>query len=429
MLLIATDHGSSASTIVMPIPRACSPGTQRETQFGRWSTRVLLTLTCAIFLTCSYEYASGAEWSLEKEPQILTVQLGMYPARIEAAASFTFKASNSGELHLYTRQMRNDVPKGTRWGIFEPGRLQLEQQILEYEQKSLAFNEEDRDLQSREKLRSLSKKLDDLYRDQASFVQSVSRTKGPIQLASERRDSYLTTIQREIAEAETEVQRIQGGAALKNNREQSRAQFQRRLLDFEKRRQDSILEMPFPGELTLLLDLKEGQTVYKVLAGQDVATAIDHSQILVWLPVEDPDLRFHDPAALQIRIKSSGHPTIVAEYQRTIQVGTGKLETFYLFEINERSHATARQLIGGNQLAQVWLKLNKPCRRISKFDLIRRHPEAISDKSWNATVSKIWPGATVLQEGLRYLAVTHKSFNTGTPGKNSRNNGSPLDRN
>jgi hypothetical protein len=64
-----------------------------------------------------------------------------------------------------------------------------------------------------------------------------------------------------------------------------KSEWRRRKLEFERRRSQATLKMPFKGQLTVSLPLTEGVEGYPVTLGQELAVARDLSMIRVRVPL------------------------------------------------------------------------------------------------------------------------------------------------
>src|SRR4051812_7500613 len=82
-----------------------------------------------------------------------------------------------------------------------------------------------------------------------------------------------------------------------------RSQWRRQKIEFERRRAQATLKMPFKGQLTVSLPLADGVAEYPVNIGQELGVARDLSIVRVRVPIANSAWNSLTPEELSVIVR------------------------------------------------------------------------------------------------------------------------------
>lgn len=179
--------------------------------------------------------------------------------------------------------------------------------------------------------------------------------------------------------------------------------------NYEDAKERSVYKAPFVGELRLEIDFVEGQSEYTVAARETIATLNDYTEIRGQLKVGNASWVSMAPQRLYLTL-SDRNKTMMPYLKDEIikDKRTLKEERHYLFAVPLENNESLKRLVGTEINGEVVYKLPKPCYIVPKYNLSLYALGKSDSIDWEAMVADLWPGASVLAEGLSEIAISYQ---------------------
>lgn len=354
-------------------------------------------------------------FDLAQYPESDRLVLATLPADVQPIRSVRVKSPTDGLLTLRLPPAGSRLPEGAIWGEFDPERLKLEGEAVAL---ARALHEEKErpklDFELARNSGELAERRAELER-QAGMLERISSDAALAELyanetlgasgASEV-SAVASRLRRQLALVD-EVLRFAGTARETELEHQALAlKIRAQELDFERRLQEFRLVMPFAGELTLIPPPPTGDRPLRVPLGADLALLRDFSVIEARVPLRRAEWRLLEPSALVLRHSRYGRTGLQAAYERQLQQEiNGREELVYVFRFPDDQRNSARPLAGGQVAMELVLRLEKPARIVPKIDLLLAASAVFRDAGWDAGVSSLAAGATILAMGETHVAI------------------------
>jgi hypothetical protein len=185
-----------------------------------------------------------------------------------------------------------------------------------------------------------------------------------------------------------------------------RSQWRQQKLEFERRRAQATLKMPFNGQLTLSLPLAEGVAEYPVNIGQELGVARDLSIVRVRVPFANSAWSALPPDHLFAIVRLPSGQELEAQFAyNKVERVQNREESAYYFQFLPEHTALVARLIGTDVTCELWLNLGQAARIVPKLALIMHNPVAFQSGNWSAGLAHAFPGARLAVEGQTDLGV------------------------
>jgi hypothetical protein len=316
---------------------------------------------------------------------------------------------------VYVTSPQTNLPSGFLWAEFEP-------EIFAAEEKSLA--ETLRKIEDQEKLQweieyprkkiQLQQQIEEaenqvklmrMLSTNPALAEAVFSTgqKGPNPLkpdALEKSELQLHLLQQSLRYYEST-----NFAAVGVDLAGQRTDWERRNLDFQRRRQQARFLMPFSGKLTVSVPLTEGVVNYPVNAGQELGIARDISSVRVRVALDNVAWSSLPLDHLRVFVRAGGQSLEARFSYQKIERVQNREESACYFEFPPERAQEAARLIGANVSCELWMDLPEPVRIVPKLAVILHQPEAFQTRNWSTALASTFPGARLVVEGQTDLAV------------------------
>jgi hypothetical protein len=185
-----------------------------------------------------------------------------------------------------------------------------------------------------------------------------------------------------------------------------RSQWRQQKLEFERRRAQATLKMPFNGQLTLTLPLAEGVAEYPVNVGQELAIARDLSIVRLRVPFANSAWSALPPERLFAIVRLPSGQELEAQFAyNKVERVQNREESAYYFQFLPEHTATIARLIGTDVTCELWLNLGQATHIVPKLALIMHNPIAFQSGNWSSGLSQAFPGARLAVEGQTDLGI------------------------
>jgi hypothetical protein len=355
-----------------------------------------------------------ASWNWEEYPPVNKMRLGVLSCLLQPRSTISVASPLTGLLKVHATAPQTNLPSGFLWAEFEPEIFAAEAKSLTEALKKL----EDRETMEREvefprRKMQLAKQIEEAER-QLTWMRIVSTNKELTDLMFSTGPNGGTLRPDSLRQSEMELRLLEQSmnylettnhAAMGVDLAGQRTDWERRKLEFDRRRSQARFRMPFDGRLTLNIPLSDGVTDYPVTAGQELGVARDVSSIRVRVPVENVAWSGLpvDKLTAVVRV---GEEVFHARFSfQKIERAQNREESVYYFEVPDEQSAKAAKLIGANVSCELWLDLWEHVRIVPKLALILRKPDAFKNQSWAWALNELFPGTRLVVEGQTELAV------------------------
>lgn len=360
--------------------------------------------------------AARPAWNWEQYPLMPRMRLGTLPCQLQPKSSITVNSPLLGTLRVYVAAPQTNLPEDFLWAEFEP-------EIFAAEAKSLA--EARRRIEDREKMQweiefprkrlQMERQIEEAER-QLSYLRLLSTNKELAELAFSfgpsggtplRPDSLdRSELEFDLLSQTMDLIQKTNLTALGFDLGAQRLEWERRSLEFKKRKDQSQLRMPFAGKLTLSIPITEGVTEYSVKSGEELGVIRDFSSIRVRVPIANASWSAipGEKLSATVRMPSGEGLEATFGYQK-IERNQNREESVYYFHFPPEKAALAARLIGTHVSCEIWVKLDQPVHVVPKLSLVLHSPEAFQNRSWATAVSSLFPGARLVAEGQTDVGI------------------------
>lgn len=372
--------------------------------------------------------AMAAETPKTEEPIVWTwkefdrsdeLSLGTMRVDIQPKQSLEIKGEGTGLMTLQVDKRITPVPKGYIWARMDVQELtEQEKRIQIQETQRTLENHRLENLELPEKRREARQKLEEARR-KVRVMEMILRSPAMQEMSTElfggeigdinevtlkRAKADLDLVERSMAWLEkTEPQLRDDKAELE---EMDLAKTKRTLNEAKDR---SVYEIPFEGELRLELDYVEGQKEYTVASRDVLATLNDYDEIHAYLTVANAKWINLDPKSLYLQLLDRER-TIMKFTDDRVEKDerTRKEERKYIFAVPLEDNEGLKRLTGTQMGAELIAKLPKSAWILPKVDVSLYALGKTDTLDWSEMVDQIWPGAKVIAEGMKSLAVDYQ---------------------
>jgi len=356
-----------------------------------------------------------AAWSWDSYPAVKKMRLGLLPCTLQPRSQIMINSTLAGALKLYLTSPQTNLAAGVVWGEFEPSIFEAEAEALEDARVKLDEREKlQREIEIPKQRMKLKRELEEAQR-RVAMVRLLSTNAELAQLTVSAGDNKSLLRPESLTDAEEELRLIDqnleylqetNSAVLTMDIGSMRSQWRQQKLEFERRRAQATLKMPFNGQLTLTLPLAEGVAEYPVNVGQELGVARDLSIVRVRVPFANSAWSALPPERLFAIVRLPSGQELEAQFAyNKVERVQNREESAYYFQFLPEHTATVARLIGSDVTCELWLNLGQVTRIVPKLALIMHNPVAFQSGNWSAGLAHAFPGARLAVEGQTDLGV------------------------
>ncbi len=176
----------------------------------------------------------------------------------------------------------------------------------------------------------------------------------------------------------------------------------------EETRDRSVYQAPFDGELRLEVNYIEGKQEYTVGGRETFATLNDYTEIHAHVDVANASWINIQPQRLYLKLQDRERTMMTFEDDRVEKDPRSQREIRkYIFAVPLKGNEALKRLAGAQMTAELIHKLPEQCHIVPKYDLSLFALGKTDSLDWGVMVEKLWPGAKVLAEGRKDLAIQY----------------------
>ena len=170
----------------------------------------------------------------------------------------------------------------------------------------------------------------------------------------------------------------------------------------------SVYTAPFDGELRLEVNYVAGEKEYTVAGRETIATLNDYEDIHAHLKVTNANWINLQPQRLHIQLNDRDR-TVMAFADDRVEKDpkTQREERKYVFAVPLKGNESLKRLAGTQMNGDLVYKLPEACHIVPKYDLALFALGKTETIEWAAMVESLWPGAKVLAEGQKHVAISY----------------------
>jgi hypothetical protein len=397
--------------LALTLATACSPKTPnaKTAQRNGRSAKAAATPATAASAT------QTAAWNWDSYPAVKRMRLGTLPCTLQPRSQISINSTISGALKIYVAVPQTNLPAGTVFGEFEPTIFELEAKALEEARIKLDEREKlQREIEIPRMRMKLERELEEMER-RVKLIRLYSTNADLAQIALSVGDKKTLIRPESLADAEEEL-RLAGqnliyvqetnSAVLAIDVGSARLAWERNKVEFERRRAQATLKMPFAGQLTVSLPLAEGVAEYPVNVGQEIGVARDLSTVRLRVPFANAAWSSIAPDRLFAIVRLPNGQELEAQFAyNKVERTQNREESAYYFQFLPENTPLVARLIGTDVTCEVWLNLGQITRVVPKLALIMHNPAAFQHGNWSSGVATAFPGARLAVEGQTDLGV------------------------
>lgn len=398
--------------MIVALATACSPKTPNAK--GKASARRGGQQTVSAAAAAENQNQRAA-WNWDSYPAVKKMRLGVLPCQLQPRSQIAINSTVAGALKLYVNVPQTNLPVGLVFGEFEPTIFELEAKALEEARIKLDEREKlQREIEVPRLQLKLKRELEEMQRrvalirfystnlEMAQMAIGIGDTKSPL------RPDSLNEAEEELRLANQNYAYLQetNSAVVGTDIGSVRLQWERQKVEFERRRAQATLKMPFNGQLTLSLALAEGVAEYPVNIGQEIGVVRDLSTVRLRVPFANAAWSSISPERLFAIVRLPGGQELEAQFAyNKVERAQNREESAYYFQFLPEHTAMVSRLIGTDVTCEVWMNLGQVTRVVPKLALIMHNPTAFQSGNWSAGLATAFPGARLAVEGQTDLGI------------------------
>jgi len=354
-------------------------------------------------------------WNWDAFPAVRRMRLGMLPCTLQPRSQITMNSTISGTLKLYVNVPQTNLQSGVVFGEFDPAIFELEAKALEEARVKLDEREKfQREieiprlrLKAERELKDTKRHVDmvaylSTNREMADLTLSVGDNKNLL------RPDSLVDAQLELQLANQSLAYIQETNSVMFSADVGslRLSWERQRAEFERKRAQATLKMPFTGQLTITMPLADGLADYPVNSGQEIAVARDLSIVRLRVPIANAAWNAIPPERLFAVVRLPSGQAMEAQFAyNKVETKQNREESAYYFQFLPEHTPLISRLIGTDVTCELWLNLGQITRVVPKLALIMHNPKAFQSGNWSVGVGEAFPGAHLAVEGQTDLGI------------------------
>jgi hypothetical protein len=390
--------------LLLTLATACSPKSPKAS-----ATRAMKT--ASLIETSTNQPA----WNWDSFPAVKKMRLGMVPCTLQPRSQIAINSTLAGSLKLYVTVPQTNLDAGFVWGEFEPSIFELEAKAIEEARLRLDEREKlQRDIEIPRLRLKLTNDLQEAER-RVKMIRFLSTNREMADLTLSIGDNKSLLRPESLVQAEQELQLVHqnltyvtetNSAVLTMDVGSLRLQWERQRAEFERKRAQATLKMPFSGQLTMSLPLAEGVAEYPVNVGQEIGVARDLSIVRLRVPFSNSAWSSLPPDRLFAVVRLPSGQELDAQFAyNKVERAQNREESAYYFQFLPEHTPLVARLIGTDVSCELWLNLGQVTRVVPKLALIMHNPTAFQSGNWSAGLAQAFPGARLAVEGQTDLGI------------------------
>ena len=374
---------------------------------------LLLGVPTAVF--SQEESFSSKRFDPSRFKESSLILIGKLPIRVTPRREYLIKAASSGQIELYVPPKPGNFKAGDRLGGIDVERLKLDEELMELGESLLREKEIPQwYLQRKNQIDQLKTQLAGIRRERELAKQMLADPekysdlfkvmKAARDREGESMEAYLSDLQEHQEQLVGILDFIQSSRKEELEIGELNKKFELKKLQFDIRRKDAFLTVPFDGRVTFIFPYVTGEKNYVAL-GTDLALVRDSKEVYGQVPILDSKWRLLDQKSLELEVSVAGG-VATGHYSKSLRKElSGSEALIYSFLFDSSDNALLMNQMSGKVEGKVFLGFDRPVRLVPKFLLVALSPGAFREGGWKGLLQSVAPDYELLQVGLQSVAL------------------------
>jgi len=357
-------------------------------------------------------------WDWKNFQKSSELVLGTLPLDIQPKQSLAIKSEATGIITFEVQEKVSQISKGQSIARMDVETLEEQGERLTIQEEKQILEDMKRDnLDTPERRKKAKEELEEARR-KVKLVEMILNNPAMENMSSELFGSDMGTINKAaLAEAKDTLRLAEQKMAWADEFDEKLQTGQQRIQEmdltkskrqYQEAKERSVYTAPFDGELRLDVNYVQGQKEYTVAARETIATLSDYEEINALLNVSNAAWINLQPQRLHISLNDKDRTILSFIDDRVVKdERTLREERKYVFSVPLKNNESLKRLAGTQMTGDLVYKLPSECYIIPKYDLALYALGKTDTTDWVVMVQKLWPAATVLAQGQKYLAISN----------------------
>jgi len=356
-----------------------------------------------------------AELVLESYPRKSQIVLGTLPISLKPVRELTLSAPVSGLLELEVNQLSGYAKEGTLLASLDKDRVLLEGELLDLEAAYIELQElPEKRLSAFNNLRSIEDRKTEIEK-QLAFIEKIDANPELSKLYGRDRDDFDATklkatdrLAEEKSTVDEVLENLEEPEVRGLSEEILALKLKKRLIEHERRVEDSELAMPFDGRFQYLFPIQADRSDYRVLQGESLLKFEDLSTIYGVIEVRGVLWRTLAKEQLRLRLPELGSRSfdLMGMFHHSVAEERGQRSALlYYFSFKEAAAEVVAEIRGGLVTGQILLDVSEEQPyMIPKLDLLEAYPDRF-DGTWTLGVESIFGDVANVYVGQNQIGI------------------------
>ena len=343
------------------------------------------------------------------------ILIGKLPITVTPRREYVIKAGTSGLIELYVPPKPGNFKAGDRLGGIDVQRVELDEELMALSESLLKEKEIPQwHLQRKAQVDQLTTQLTTLEGERKLAANMLADPKKyedlfkGVRKGKEMGGRSIEEYIEELNEHHKQLKEIL--AFIESDRKEELEigelvkKFELRKMQFELRRKEAYLTVPFDGRVSFLFPYVNGEKNYIVM-GTELALVRDLKEIYGQVPIVDSRWRLLDKSKLELEVAIAAG-VARAKYAKSFKKDLSGGETLiYSFLFDGADRQGLMNQISGTIEGKLFYNFGRQARLVPKFLLVSLNPEVFRKKGWSGLVENLVPDYELLHVGLQSVAL------------------------
>ena len=374
---------------------------------------VLVSLLC--FLGRKEGLAKDSKLDLRGFRDSPRILVGKLPIMVTPRREYLIKAGASGLIELYVPPKPGNFKAGERLGGIDVQRLELDEELMTLSESLLKEKEIPQwHLQRKAQVDKLTTQLTTLEGERElaeNMLSDPQKYKDLFKGMRKGREMGGRSIEEYLEELKSHQKQLKEILAfIESDRKEELEigelvkKFELKKMQFELRRQEAYLTVPFDGRVSFVFPYVNGEKNYAVM-GNELALVQDLKEIFGQVPILDSRWRLLEKSKLELEV-AVPQGVALARYASSFKKDlSGSENLIYSFIFDPSDNQSLMNQISGKVEGKLFYNFGRQARLVPKFLLVSLNPEVFRKEGWRGLVDRLVPDYELLHVGLQSVAL------------------------
>ena len=363
--------------------------------------------------------AKPAELNLNGFRESSRILVGKLPIRVAPRREYLIKAGASGLIELYVPPKPGNFKAGDRLGGIDVQRLELDEELMTLSESLLKEKEIPQwHLQRKAQVDQLTTQLttlegerelaENMLADPQKYKDLFKGMRKGREMGGRSIEAYLDELKSHQKQLKEILAFIESDRKEELEIGELVKKFELKKMQFELRRKEAYLTVPFDGRVSFVFPYVTGEKNYVVM-GTEMALVRDMKEMFGQVPILDSRWRLLEKSKLELEVavpKGVAVATYSSSFKKDLS-GTENL--IYSFLFDPSGNQGLMNQMSGTVEGKLFYDFGQKARLVPKFLLVSRGPEVFRKEGWQGLVDRFVPGYELLYVGLQSVALARKT--------------------